>query len=218
MRTFFLFVFVLLIVNAQAQKAVDPQRFAKTITPADLKKRLAIVAGPEMEGRETGTEGQHRAAAYIEGEFKKLGLAPGNKDSYQMYYNVYQDSLVQAGLQVGETKFQPNKDFSFVADNMSAMMRFSKAIVFAPNAIDSMRAANLTGRLVVLLSSDPQSKGNPLRSDVYQLLRSKGPAALRNCRIPTQSASGRCRTTVFSRHHPPITGLLLPGQLHKVSA
>src|SRR6476619_7504683 len=129
MRNLFILSFCFFSVSTWAQKTGKPERYAKTITPADLKKRLAIVASPEMEGRETGTEGQHRAAAYIEGEFKKLGLAPGNKDSYQMYYNVYQDSLVQAGLQVGETKFQPNKDFSFVADNMSATMRFSKAIV-----------------------------------------------------------------------------------------
>ena len=36
------------------------------ITASDLKKHLTIIASDEMEGRETGTEGQRKAAAYIE--------------------------------------------------------------------------------------------------------------------------------------------------------
>jgi hypothetical protein len=40
-----------------AQKKLQPAEFAKTITAADLKKHLYIVAASEMEGRETATEG-----------------------------------------------------------------------------------------------------------------------------------------------------------------
>jgi hypothetical protein len=49
-------------------------RFAAGITANSLKKQLTIIAGEEMEGRETGTEGQRKAAEYIEGQFKALGL------------------------------------------------------------------------------------------------------------------------------------------------
>ena len=65
-----------LSITAMAQKAPNPQPFANTITAEDLKKHLYIVAGPEMEGRETATEGQRKAAAYIENQFKSLGLKP----------------------------------------------------------------------------------------------------------------------------------------------
>ncbi len=67
-----------------AQKIADPRPFAKTITADDLKKHLYIVAGPEMQGRETTTEGQRKAAAYIESQFKALGLLPGNNGNYQL--------------------------------------------------------------------------------------------------------------------------------------
>ena len=50
------------------------QKFAETITAADLKTHLSIVASAEMEGRETATEGQRKAAAYIENHFKTLGF------------------------------------------------------------------------------------------------------------------------------------------------
>jgi hypothetical protein len=42
--------------HAFAQKMGKPEAFAKTITPDDLKKQLAIVASADMEGRETATE------------------------------------------------------------------------------------------------------------------------------------------------------------------
>ncbi len=48
--------------NTFAQKIAKPDAYAKTITAADLKKHLYIVAGPEMEGREAATEGERKAA------------------------------------------------------------------------------------------------------------------------------------------------------------
>ena len=38
---------------------------AETITQAGLTKQLSMIASAAMEGRETGTEGQRKAAAYI---------------------------------------------------------------------------------------------------------------------------------------------------------
>lgn len=50
----------------------DPAaKYAATVTASDLNQHLTIVAGPEMEGRETATAGQKKAAAYIADYFKK---------------------------------------------------------------------------------------------------------------------------------------------------
>jgi len=38
-------------------------KYAETITQSGLKRQLTIIASAEMEGRETGTEGQRKAAA-----------------------------------------------------------------------------------------------------------------------------------------------------------
>ena len=35
-----------------------------------------------MEGREAASEGERKAAAYLESQYKKLGLKPGNGNSY----------------------------------------------------------------------------------------------------------------------------------------
>ena len=49
-------------------------KYAANINVDNLHKHLSIIAGAEMEGRETGTEGQRKAAAYIEAQFKAMGL------------------------------------------------------------------------------------------------------------------------------------------------
>ncbi|HEV2482584.1 MAG TPA: hypothetical protein VGS79_23125, partial [Puia sp.] len=108
-----LFAFLLCVAGAaQAQKIANPEPFAKTITAADLKKHLYIVASADFEGRETATPGQRKAAAYIENHFRSLGLLPGGgNDSYQLYYPVYQDSLEATSLTVNDHAFTLKKDF-----------------------------------------------------------------------------------------------------------
>jgi len=54
---------------------------AATITVEDLKKHLNILAADDMEGRETGEPGQKKAARYLEGEFKRLGLPTVGEDN-----------------------------------------------------------------------------------------------------------------------------------------
>ena len=107
------FLTVLLAANsfcALAQKVSKPDAYAKTITAEDLKKHLYIIASPEMEGRETGTAGQRKAASYIENYFKGIGLQPGTGDGYQMYYNLYQDSLISAAIEVNGKAYELDKD------------------------------------------------------------------------------------------------------------
>jgi hypothetical protein len=65
MKKLFLAFLALSSLNSMAQKKAKPDNYAKTITAADLKKHLYVVAGAEMEGRETATPGQKKAASYI---------------------------------------------------------------------------------------------------------------------------------------------------------
>ena len=60
--------------RGQKQQIDYAVNYAQTITPAELKEKLSIIASREMEGRETASPGQKKAAAYIESQFQKLGL------------------------------------------------------------------------------------------------------------------------------------------------
>lgn len=100
------------VYSANAQSNKDAGKFASTITQKDLRDQLTIIASDEMEGRETATPGQKKAAAYIEEQFKKLGLKPGNGNSYQQKYPVYQDELKSATLSLYNFSFEYGKHFS----------------------------------------------------------------------------------------------------------
>ena len=160
-----------------AQKTPKPEPFAKTITAEDLKKHLYTIAGPEMEGRETATPGQKKAAAYIEQHFRQLGLQPGANGSYQMVYDVYQDSLTGATLEVNGQAFQLDKDFNANIGNIPATMRFSEVVFIGANAGDSVKNMNLAGRLVMLIGNAPTGRGGGGNS-IFGTLLSKGIAGL----------------------------------------
>lgn len=55
---------------------------AQTITENSIKKHISYLAADNLHGRGTSSEDEKKAADYIAKEFKKYGLAPGNKSSY----------------------------------------------------------------------------------------------------------------------------------------
>jgi hypothetical protein len=159
-------------IQSTASKAArNPQKYARTITADDLSRHLYIIASREMEGRETGMPGERRAAAYIENEFKRAGLAPGNNGSYHFFYKVYQDSLTNAALEVNGKSFLLNQDFNVnIATNIEATMRFNEVVYLGSSSLDTVKAANLAGKLVML----NRSAGTA----VYNTLVSKGVAGI----------------------------------------
>jgi Zn-dependent M28 family amino/carboxypeptidase len=136
-------------------------KFAQTITPEDLKKHLTIVASAEMEGRETATPGEYKAAAYIVEQMKAIGLQPGNNGDWRQLYNVYRDSLTEASLEVNGSKLQLFKDFSASTANYNSHMSFGE--VMYVNMEDSLwknSKADVSGRLVLVRYKQPQQSNN----------------------------------------------------------
>jgi hypothetical protein len=185
MKKLLLWLSVFAAGAAQAQKTPDPRPFAKTITAEDLKKHLFIVASADFEGRETATEGQRKAAAYIENDFHSLGLKPGNGDNYQLQYPVYQDSLESASLSVNGQSFTFNKDFFVpVALDYSAEMGAAD-IVFAGYGVsdstrDDYKNLNVKGRIVLVLGGNPPGTQMPTGRAARRFFLAKQEAAQKN--------------------------------------
>ena len=151
-------------IFAAAQKKTNPSTFANTITPEDLKKHLYIVASKEMEGRETATPGQKRAAAYIEEQFKSIGLAPGNNGEYQMKYGVYQDSLTNTSIEINGKTFDLDKDFTVnVGQSSASTYRFSEVVFVGAGIVDSTRddykGLDVRGKAVLIIAPQAQQQG-----------------------------------------------------------
>ncbi|HVU96662.1 MAG TPA: M28 family peptidase [Puia sp.] len=185
MKKLLLWLSVFAASAAQAQKMPDPRPFAKTITAEDLKKHLFIVASADFEGRETATEGQRKAAAYIENDFRSLGLRPGNGDNYQLQYPVYQDSLESASLSVNGQSFVFNKDF-FVPVSLDYSAEMGAAdIVFAGYGLsdstrDDYKNLNVKGKIVLVLGANPPGTQMPAGRAARRFFLARQEAAQKN--------------------------------------
>ena len=89
MRKFIILLLLVFFVNCSSQKAtiavIDASTYFKTITLESLQTNLTVIASDEMEGRETGSEGQKKAGRFIIDFYKKhgVGFPKGAKDYYQ---------------------------------------------------------------------------------------------------------------------------------------
>jgi hypothetical protein len=87
------------IIFSQPPSSVnsDATIYAETITVADLKEDLTILASDALEGRETGKRGQKMAAAYIKTHFEELGLVGPVKGTGSPYYQNVPLKVVKPG-------------------------------------------------------------------------------------------------------------------------
>ena len=98
--------------SLHAQNTDIYKKLSEYVTPQSLKETLSILAADSMEGRETGTAGERRAANFIAQKFKSMGLLPGNKGSYFMPFTLFQFSLDNATLKINNKNYLLNTDFS----------------------------------------------------------------------------------------------------------
>ncbi|MCU0367847.1 MAG: peptidase M28, partial [Cyclobacteriaceae bacterium] len=59
---------------------------AQTIEEKNIEKHIKALSSDEMQGRQTGSEGERLARNYIEKEFKKLKLTPKGSESYSQSF------------------------------------------------------------------------------------------------------------------------------------
>ena len=65
-------------------EAAAPAGFAfkNAMTPADFAEHVRVLASDEFEGRAPGTPGEDKTVEYLKAQFQRMGLKPGNGDSY----------------------------------------------------------------------------------------------------------------------------------------
>jgi len=163
MRKLLFLCTVLLSIQATAQTS-DAEKYAGVITGANLQKHLTIIASDDFEGRETGTEGQRKAAAYIESQFKTMGLksATALNGSYQQYYPLYQDSLVKAELKLKGKEAVFGKDFITPLNTNETGKFKGKKIVFVGYGIDDEKYSDykdikVKGKVVAFFLGEPKN-------------------------------------------------------------
>lgn len=160
-----------LVTTTQAQAPNKALDFVKTITATDLEKHLRVLAADDMEGRETGTPGQKRAADYIARQFASDGLKPivpaaDGKTAYTQPFNLYKKTWGEFYLKVGgQTLSYPT---AFATNGLvSIPTETAYETVFVGYGIsdanyDDYASLDVKGKAVVLLDGVPTLTGRSL--------------------------------------------------------
>lgn len=137
-------------------------KFAQTITAEDLKKHLSVLASDEYEGRETGKEGQKKAAKYIAEGFKKIGLKSATDTSYLQKFPLTLTTPESADMEAGEKKYENLKDFYVFPYGYDLKLE-TKSILFLGYGIsdenyDDYKNTEVKDKIVLVLGGEPMSE------------------------------------------------------------
>ncbi len=166
------------------------------ISEGDLRHRLYLIADDSMMGRESGSLGDFKAAAYVASEFQRLGLEPAGENGtwFQTvpFWNAAVDPASQ--LDVGSTKLVPVRDF--LPAGIAARPRTLQGVqaVYGGPANDSSKwitAAQAAGKFVVL--DLPQ--GVSVRQAVIGSARWRGAVAVAPVVLDVMGAESVARLT-----------------------
>lgn len=135
---------------------------------ADFEPHVIALSADEMMGRMPFTEGETKTVQYIESEFKKLGLKPGNGDSY--FQDVPLVSIKTAPAptmsiksQGGNYTLEGLKDYVLWTQRTDSLVAFEDAeIVFAGYGIvapeygwNDYENLDVKGKIVMVIVNDP---------------------------------------------------------------
>ena len=162
-NVFLSFIILSLSFNYSFSQTDSAWKFAATITQQGLKKQLTVIASADMEGRETGTEGQRKAAAYIEKQFKEIGLkTPASLKVYQQFYALLKDTLIPKTFKIGKKKYEFGTDYIITPGTDENSEFNARNIIFAGYGITDMNYDDYTGKdvkgkVVVIFPGEPSA-------------------------------------------------------------
>ncbi|GAA5137250.1 M28 family metallopeptidase [Thalassotalea piscium] len=144
--------------------ASDFENAYKSFDSDKIKADIKLLSSDEFGGREPSTEGETLTTNLLIKEFKRLGLVPGNGDSYtQAVPLVSITSTTTENLTIGDIAFEFPKNFvasSRKMDKRSSLK--SSELVFVGYGINAPEyqwndyaGVDVKGKTVVILVNDP---------------------------------------------------------------
>jgi Zn-dependent M28 family amino/carboxypeptidase len=156
--------------DAGADAAIDLaalQPALDAITADDLLRHIEALAHDSMEGRSPGTIGEERTVRYLESEFRRMGLQPGNPDgSYtQVVPLVGITPRVTASMRINgrDVTLQGTRDFIAasrrvtpeIAVENSDLVFVGYGVVAPEYGWDDYKDVDVRGKTIVMLVNDP---------------------------------------------------------------
>ena len=187
MKKIFVSIFLLsLVISLSAQQNPAVIKYAQIISPGLAKQHLSILASDAFEGRETGKPGADKAANYIAGEFKKLGLQPIVNGSYFFDVPLVENSL-KVNFSVNNQPAVNGQDFYAYQPNADRVLNVSEITFVGYGTETEIANTNLTGKILLWINEDKAEDGKPAntgfrgsdaRNAIIKTLQSKNPAII----------------------------------------
>jgi hypothetical protein len=155
---------------APASPAQDFEAGFASITEKELLVHVSELAAPQLEGRDSPSDGLHRAGEYIIGRLQAAGVEPGMPDgSYRHGYTLERNApvpeqctLVLVDEEGVESEFVLEQDFvpfpSCAGEGEGRLVFFGFGITDSGERYDDLQGKNCEGEVVVILEGEPRHK------------------------------------------------------------
>jgi Zn-dependent M28 family amino/carboxypeptidase len=152
-------------VASTSTPAVDTA--AAAITAGGLLQHIKDLSADSMEGRAPGTPGEDKTIAYLQAQFKAIGLKPGNPDGTYLQnvdligYKAHPTASLSAGGKTVALKY-PDDFIANSRHNRPETKVANTDIVFVGYGVvapeygwDDYKGVDVTGKTILMLVNDP---------------------------------------------------------------
>ena len=198
--------------TAAAPAACRPRRHSVRRSPPPISPRTcSTLASDEFEGRAPGSAGEDKTVAYLEAQFERLGLKPGNGDSYFQTVPMVETTADADTVRSSSTSTAQPRELKFGTD-MVIGTRTGKPevkidgseLVFVGYGVNAPEqewndyaGVDVKGKTVVMLVNDPgfhAQDADAVRRQAHDLLRAL------DLQVRGGRAPGRRRRADHPRH------------------
>jgi len=147
MKRIILILFVVLNLLSFGQERNNTE---SKINKNDLKQFIRVLTSDSLEGRETGTVGQGKAAKYISNRFNSLGLLPYDKNGYFESFELQTSRWGEVYMKSGTSILNNFVDMIYYGSEFENE-EMEKVVVFGGNGTDEqLKQINVNGKIVLL--------------------------------------------------------------------
>jgi hypothetical protein len=191
------------IAAAQRPRLPSPaavRRAAEGLTPAAMRDRIAVISDDSTRGRNTPSPELDKVAAYIAGEFRRLGLQPaGDSGGYLQRYPIRctrpdTASFVELSLGSTSARWRVGRDVAAFAGQVKDGDATGPTVLFAGMPTDT---ADLFGgtelrnaTLVAVIPAQDLQRGNQIMPHVLRALRLGASTWIIVTNLPAQAFAG----------------------------
>ncbi len=165
---FIFFVILISILQSCNQPAQEEKAASAIFNRDSLAQHIIMLASDSFQGRKPFTLGETRTLAYLENQFRSIGLEPGNGISYlqdvpMVEITPHPDSVMKVESAKGSFVLHNAKDYVITTENTDSAISLNKnELIFAGYGVvapeynwNDYAGINVKGKVVLVMVNDP---------------------------------------------------------------